>query len=94
MTYSFNHHEILTYAAIFADAAEIVAREVDEHDVFGAFLGISQQIFLVLQILRVRVAARTRAGDGRIQLRISSQRTYRRGTNKRKALQLQEEHGW
>ena len=29
---------------VFRDAAEIVAAEIDQHDVFGAFLGIGGEL--------------------------------------------------
>jgi hypothetical protein len=29
------------HGAVFADAAEVVAPKIDQHDVFGEFLGVS-----------------------------------------------------
>ena len=52
------------------DAAEIVAREIDEHHVLGVFLHVGEQIRFVLQVGGRIVGARPRAGD-RPQLRFA-----------------------
>jgi hypothetical protein len=44
-------------------ATEIVATEVDEHHVLGAFLGISLQLLGEDRVLAFVRAARTRPGD-------------------------------
>ncbi len=60
-----NDHEVGDlHTAVFADAADVVAGEVHEHHVLGAFFGVGEQIFFVGQILGGRGAARARAGDG------------------------------
>ncbi len=51
------------HRAVGADAAEVVAAEVDEHDVLGAFLLVALQLLAEAQVLLVRPAARPRAGD-------------------------------
>src|ERR1700722_6242190 len=88
-------HQILDlHRAVIADAAEIVARKVHEHDVFGAFLGVGEQILLVLQILRGRFASRTRTGDGP-DLHFSvfaANMDLRRRADERKAFEFQQEH--
>ena len=57
-------HELgYLYGAGQADAAYVVAPEVDEHDVFGALLLVGAQVGLQLQVLSGRVASGARAGD-------------------------------
>ena len=46
-----------------ADPAEVVAREVDEHQVLGALLLVGEQLLGELVVLGRRVAARPGAGD-------------------------------
>ena len=44
MRVALDHHFFADFdAAGFADAANVVAAKVDEHDVFGDFFGICQQ---------------------------------------------------
>jgi hypothetical protein len=45
------------------DAAQIVARQVDEHDVLGVFLGIGQQLFLQQAVVDGVATARSSARD-------------------------------
>src|ERR1700722_8988830 len=52
--------------AVFADPAEIVATEINEHDVFGAFFGIGEKIFFEGLIFGFGTAARNSAGDGAV----------------------------
>ena len=47
-----------------ADAADVIAGEIDQHDVLGTFLGIGQQLGCERVVLLGRFAARTRPGDG------------------------------
>ena len=51
------------HRAELADAAEIVAAEVDEHHVLGAFLLVALQLLGQPQVLLLVAAARPRAGD-------------------------------
>src|SRR5207253_2881052 len=51
-------------AAWLTDAAEIVALEVDQHDVLGALLHARDELLLQPAIGRRVGAARARAGDG------------------------------
>ena len=46
-----------------ADALEVVAAEVDEHDVLGALLGSSRRLLLERQIVLGTLATRAGAGD-------------------------------
>ena len=46
-----------------ADAAQVVAAEVDEHDVLGPFLGVGAQLGDEAAVLRRVRAARARTGD-------------------------------
>ncbi len=50
-------------AAGARDAADVVAGEVDEHEVLGALLRVGQQLFLHAQVELGRGAARAGAGD-------------------------------
>ena len=50
-------------AAVLADAAEVVAAEVDEHHVLGALLRVGEQLARALQVLLGRAGARARARD-------------------------------
>ena len=50
-------------AADLGDAADVVAREVDQHHVFGDFLGVGQQFGGELGVQFRRGAARTGAGQ-------------------------------
>ena len=52
------------HAAGDADAAEVVALEVDDHHVLGALLGIARQLGGERRVARRVVAARARALDG------------------------------
>ncbi len=49
--------------ADLGDAADIVAAEVEQHQVLGALLRIGQQLGFERLVLVRRRAARTRAGD-------------------------------
>ena len=60
-----DHHQLgHVDRAVGADAAQIVARQVHQHDVLGTLFGVGQQLPLQRDVLgRVR-AARACAGDG------------------------------
>ena len=49
--------------AVLADAAEVVAPEIDQHDVLGALLLVALQLLGQAQILLLVPPARPRAGD-------------------------------
>ena len=49
--------------AVLADAAEVVAAEVDEHHVLGALLLVGEQLVADRAVLLERRAARAGAGD-------------------------------
>jgi len=51
------------HAARFGDAPDIVAAQVDQHEVLGALLGVGQQFGFQCGIGFGRGAARTGAGD-------------------------------
>ena len=51
------------HAAVLADAADVVAPEIDEHHVLGALLLVALQLVGEAQILLLGAAARPRAGD-------------------------------
>ena len=50
--------------ADFGNAADVVAMEVDEHDVLGTFLGVGEQFFFEGEVFVVSCAAWTGAGEG------------------------------
>ncbi len=58
-----DHHVGDFDAAVFGDAADVVAAEVDEHHVLGPFLGVGQQFFGEPLVLLVGRAAAARAGE-------------------------------
>ena len=61
---AFDRHQFVDFdAAGHADAAEVVAFEVDQHHVFGALLRIADQVADARRIV-VALEARARAGDG------------------------------
>jgi hypothetical protein len=49
--------------AVLAHAPEVVAAEIDEHDVLGTFLRILEQLLCAAPVLLIGAAARIRAGD-------------------------------
>ena len=52
--------------AWLGDAAYVVATEIDEHDVFGAFFGVGAKFVLESSVFRRCFAAAARAGEGAI----------------------------
>ena len=52
--------------ADLGDAADVVAAEVDEHDVLGALLGVGQQLGLERAVLGVVAPRRRVPASGRI----------------------------
>ena len=60
-----NDHQIgHLHAAVLAHTTDVVAGQIHEHDVFGAFFRISEQILFVRHIFFRRFAAWSRAGNG------------------------------
>ena len=57
------HERRHAHAAVLAHAAEVVAAEIDEHDVLGALLLVALQLVGEALILFVGPAARPRAGN-------------------------------
>ena len=57
------HEAVDVDRAVLADAAEVVAAEVDEHDVLGALLLVGEQLLGDPLVVLERRAARARAGD-------------------------------
>src|SRR2546430_3417561 len=65
MRIAFDFHEIVYLdAAWLTDASNIVARKVDEHNVFGPLFGIAFQLFGKLQVALAIRATWTRPCDG------------------------------
>ena len=64
---AFDEHEVLDLdAAEFGDAADVVAAEVDQHDVLGDFLGVGAEIFFEGAVGGFVRAAGAGAGDGAV----------------------------
>ena len=59
-----NHFFINTYRARGTYPADVVAAQVDQHQVFGQFLGIGQQFLLQCPVLGLALAARPGPGYG------------------------------
>ena len=51
------------HAAQLRDAAHVVAREIDEHDVFGALFGVGEEFGRERRVLFRRGASAARAGE-------------------------------
>src|SRR6266851_2801778 len=61
-------HELLDFdGAVIADAAEIVAAEIDKHDVLGAFLFAAEQLFFEALVFGFVFAAGPSSGDGAVE---------------------------
>ncbi len=90
------------HGAVLADAAQVVAAQVHQHDVLGALLGIGQQFVGEVAILLGLLAAPACAGD-RVQrgdavlephmhLRAGADDAQRLAAHAGNALKVQEEH--
>ncbi len=61
----FDGHQLIDFdAADGGDPADIVAAEIDQHDMLGAFFRVGQQFGFELALFFRRGAAPARAGDG------------------------------
>ena len=59
-----NDHEVLDlHCAEIADPAQIIAGQIDQHDVLGALLGVGEQLLFQGNVFRRRRSAAARAGD-------------------------------
>src|SRR3954470_3998228 len=79
-----------------ANAPEIIAGKVYQHDMLGAFFGIGEQLELEGLILLTIGPTAPRAGDGaNLDLSVfAAHMDFRRGPDERKAFQLEQEHVW
>ena len=59
-----NHLFLDPHGAVARDAAHVVAAEIQEHDVLGAFLGIGEELLGKRSVLLVGFAAAARARNG------------------------------
>ena len=95
MAVSLNDHKVFDlHTAEITHAADVVTREIHEHDVFGAFLRVGEQFFFERQIFRLGFAARTRARN-RTDFHfafLAADVQFRRCADERKAIQLQQKH--
>ena len=55
------------HRAVIADTAQIVAPEIDEHDVLGALFFTGKHFLFQALVLGFVLAAPTRAGDGAVR---------------------------
>ena len=77
-----------------ADAAQVVAGEVDQHRVLRALLRVGEQLVLVQTVAELRLAARTRAGDraGRDRPSLDADQRLRRRAGELETQHPHEEH--
>ncbi len=89
-----DHQVLHLHAAEIAHAPDVVAREVHEHDVFGAFLRVGEQFLFQRGVFLRRLAAAARAGDGaNLNLVVlAAHVNFRRRADERKAVQFEQEH--
>ena len=59
-----DHQVFHLHGAEIAHPADVIARQVDQHDVLGPFLGVGQQFGFVRLVLFGCLAAGPRSGDG------------------------------
>ena len=59
-----DHHGGYVHGAVFADAAEIVATQVHQHDMLGALFRIVEQVGGQLVVLGGRLTPPAGPGDG------------------------------
>jgi hypothetical protein len=69
MRVALDHHQLRhMHRAVLADAPQVVASQIDQHDMLGAFLLIGEQLLcqslVFLLAVAARARARYRAGDG------------------------------
>ena len=92
---AFDRHQLVDFdAANRGDPADVVAAQVDQHDVLGALFGVGEQIGFELALFFRRGAAAACAGDG-AELDVSPvepDHRFGRGADHAKILQLQIEH--
>ena len=82
------------HAAVFADAAQVVAAEIDEHDVLGALFLVALQLVGEALIFFLGASARPRAGD-RMRHRMAAFDAHQhlgRGADDGPAAHADEEH--
>jgi hypothetical protein len=62
-----DEHEVFDAdAGEFADAANVVAAEVDEHEVFGALFFVGEHLFAEADVFGFVARPGTAAGDGAV----------------------------
>ena len=89
-----DHQIFHLHAAEIAHAADVVAREIHEHDVFGAFLRVGEQLLFERRIFVLIFAAPARAGN-RTNFHfalLAADVQFRRRADQRKTVQLQQKH--
>ena len=55
------------HRAVLAHAAQVIAPQIHEHDVFGALFGVGAEFGFEAQVFFFVAAARTRSGDGPVE---------------------------
>jgi len=81
------------HRAVVADAAEIVASQIDEHDVLGALFFAGQHFAFEALVFGFVLAAPTRAGDGTVEniASLNFDEHFRRAADDGDVVQLQVE---
>ena len=95
MRVALDHHLVGELDATgLGDAPDIIASQIDEHQVLGQLLGIGQQLGFQRLVLRLIAAAGAGAGDGayRDHALLVPHQDLRRGADHMKVLQVEEEH--
>src|ERR1700677_1400437 len=89
-----DHQFLDLHGAKIADAADVVSGEIDEHDVFGAFLGIGQQFAFQGLVFLGGLAAAPGAGDGaNLDVAVfAADMGFRGGADEGESLQLEQKH--
>ena len=82
----FNHHHFIhLHATRDTQASQVIAFQIDEHDMFRTLLGVLNKLLLDRRILLPRLHARSCAGDGTgfNLLALDADQTLRRGADDR-----------
>src|SRR5690606_24914366 len=82
------------YRAVFSHTTDVVAAQVDQHQVLGQFLGVAEQVLLQRQVGLFGGATRARAGDGayRDQAILDPHQHFRRRAHHVEVAEVEEVH--
>ena len=91
----FDGHQLVDlYAAIFGDAAEVIAAEVDQHQMLSYLLGVAFHFFGESVVLVGGLAARPRARDRAVlePVALAADQHLGRSTDDLPVAEVQQEH--